>query len=90
MVSSSEVSYYNIDNDSWSNGQKLPYAICNHATVVDGDDIYVIGGDNGNKVIRCRNGTWQNLLNHREYHITKLDGNCIYVHGGNRNDNGQL
>ena len=24
--------------------------------VVDGDDIYVIGGDNGNKVIRCRNG----------------------------------
>ena len=43
---STEVRYYDIANDSWSKGQRLPYVVGYHATVVDGDDIYVIGGDN--------------------------------------------
>ena len=86
---SNEVRYYDIANDSWSKGQSLPYAVGWHTTVVDGDDIYVIGG-NVNKVIRYRNGTWQTLsplLNNRYRHIAMLDDNCIYVYGGdNRTD----
>ena len=86
---SNEVRYYDIANDSWSKGQSLPYTVGWHTTVVDGDDIYVIGG-NVNKVIRYRNGTWQTLsplLNNRYWHIAMLDGNCIYVYGGvNRTD----
>ena len=82
---SNEVRYYNIANDSWSKGQSLPYVVGAHTTVVDGDDIYVIGG-NVNKVIRYRNGRWQTLsplLNNRHCHIAMLDDNCIYVYGGN-------
>ena len=85
---SNEVRYYDIANDSWSKGQSLPYGVGGHTTVVDGDDIYVIGG-NVNKVIRYRNGTWQTLsplLNNRRWHIAMLDGNCIYVYGGDRTD----
>ena len=86
---SNEVRYYDIANDSWSKGQSLPYAVGGHTTVVDGDDIYVIGGI-VNKVIRYRNGTWQTLsplLNNRYCHIAVLDGKCIYVYGGyNRTD----
>ena len=85
---SNEVRYYDIANDSWSKGQSLPYAVGAHTTVVDGDDIYVIGG-NVNKVIRYRNGSWQTLsplLNNRDCHIAMLDGNCIYVYGGIRTD----
>ena len=80
---------YDIANDSWSKGQSLPYDVGAHTTVVDGDDIYVIGGYNVNKVIRYRNGTWQtlsHLLNNRDWHIAVLDGNCIYVYGGVRTD----
>ena len=80
---------YDIANDSWSKGQSLPYYVGHHTTVVDGDDIYVIGGYNVNKVIRYRNGTWQtlsHLLNNRHWHIAVLDGNCIYVYGGVRTD----
>ena len=83
-----EVRYYDIANDSWSKGQSLPYAVGYHTTVVDGDDIYVIGG-NVNKVIRYRNGRWQTLsplLNNRHCHIAMLDDNCIYVYGGVRTD----
>ena len=83
-----KVIYYDIANDSWSKGQSLPYAVGGHAAVVDGDDIYVIGG-NVNNVIRYRNGTLQilsPLLNNRYEHIAMLDGNCIYVYGGNRTD----
>ena len=86
---SNEVRYYDIANDSWSKGQSLPLGVGHHATVVDGDDIYVIGGDNVNNVIRYRNGTWQilsPLLNNRHWHIAVLDGKCIYVYGGNRTD----
>ena len=87
---SNEVRYYNIANDSWSKGQSLPYGVGGHTTVVDGDDIYVIGGGNVNKVIRYRNGRWQtlsHLLNNRDEHIAMLDGKCIYVYGGyNRTD----
>ena len=87
---SNEVRYYDIANDSWSKGQSLPYVVGAHATVVDGDDIYVIGGDNVNNVIRYRNGTWQTLsplLNNRYRHIAVLESNCIYVYGGdNRTD----
>ena len=87
---SNEVRYYDIANDSWSKGQSLPYVVGYHTTVVDGDDIYVIGGYNVNKVMRYRNGTWQTLsplLNNRYRHIAMLDGNCIYVYGGdNRTD----
>ena len=86
---SNEVRYYNIANDSWSKGQSLPYIVGAHTTVVDGDDIYVIGGGNVNKVIRYRNGTWQTLsplLNNRDEHIAVLEGNCIYVYGGDRTD----
>ena len=87
---SNEVRYYDIANDSWSKGQSLPYVVGWHATVVDGDDIYVIGGDGVNNVIRYRNGTWQTLsplLNNRHCHIAMLDDNCIYVYGGdNRTD----
>ena len=87
---SNEVRYYDIANDSWSKGQSLPYPVGCHATVVDGDDIYVIGGVIVNKVIRYRNGTWQTLsplLNSRNRHIAVLDGNSIYVYGGdNRTD----
>ena len=87
---SNVVRYYDIANDSWSKGQSLPYGVGCHTTVVDGDDIYVIGGYNVNKVIRYRNGTWQTLsplLNNRRWHIAVLDGNCIYVYGGyNRTD----
>ena len=82
---SNEVRYYDIANDSWSKGQSLPYGVGWHATVVDGDDIYVIGGDGVNNVIRYRNGTWQTLsplLNNRDEHIAMLEGNCIYVYGG--------
>ena len=86
---SNEVRYYDIANDSWSKGQSLPYDVGAHTTVVDGDDIYVIGG-NVNKVIRYRNGRWQTLsplLNNRHCHIAMLDDNCIYVYGGdNRTD----
>ena len=86
---SNEVRYYDIANDSWSKGQSLPYGVGGHTTVVDGDDIYVIGG-NVNKVIRYRNGRWQTLsplLNNRYEHIAVLEGNCIYVYGGdNRTD----
>ena len=81
---SNEVRYYDIVNDSWSKGQSLPYAVGCHATVVDGDDIYVIGGDD-NKVIRYRNGRWQTLsplLNIINRHIAVLDGNSIYIYGG--------
>ena len=86
---SNEVRYYDIANDSWSKGQSLPYDVGAHTTVVDGDDIYVIGGYNVNKVIRYRNGRWQTLsplLNNRYRHIAMLEGNCIYVYGGNRTD----
>ena len=86
---SNEVRYYNIANDSWSKGQSLPYVVGLHTTVVDGDDIYVIGGLNVNKVIRYRNGTWHTLsplLNNRYRHIAMLEGNCIYVYGGIRTD----
>ena len=87
---SNEVRYYDIANDSWSKGQSLPYVVGYHTTVVDGDDIYVIGGYNVNKVIRYRNGRWQtlsHLLNNRYWHIAMLDDNCIYVYGGdNRTD----
>ena len=82
---SNEVRYYDIANDSWSKGQSLPYAVGCHATIVDGDDIYVIGGYNVNKVIRYRNGTWQTLsplLNNRHWHMAVLDDKCIYVYGG--------
>ena len=86
---SNEVRYYDIANDSWSKGQSLPYGVGHHTTVVDGDDIYVIGG-NVNNVIRYRNGTWQTLsplLNNRYCHIAMLDDNCINVYGGdNRTD----
>ena len=86
---SNEVRYYDIANDSWSKGQSLPYDVGAHTTVVDGDDIYVIGG-NVNNVIRYRNGRWQTLsplLNNRHCHIAILDDNCIYVYGGdNRTD----
>ena len=87
---SNEVRYYDIANDSWSKGQSLPYDVGLHTTVVDGDDIYVIGGNDDNKVIRYRNSRWQTLsplLNNRDCHIAMLDGNCIYVYGGdNRTD----
>ena len=86
---SNEMRYYDIANDSWYKGQSLPYYVGWHTTVVDGDDIYVIGG-NVNKVIRYRNGRWQtlsHLLNNRRWHIAMLDDNCIYVYGGdNRTD----
>ena len=81
---SNGVRYYDIANDSWSKGQSLPYDVGWHTTVVDGDDIYVIGG-NVNNVIRYRNGRWQTLsplLNNRYCHIAMLDDNCIYVYGG--------
>ena len=87
---SNEVRYYDIANDSWSKGQSLPYTVGAHTTVVDGDDIYVIGGNNVNKVIRYRNGRWQTLsplLNNRYRHIAVLDGNCIYVYGGDNRTN---
>ena len=86
---SNEMKYYDIANDSWCKGQSLPYCVDRHAAVVDGDDIYVIGGDEDNKVIRYRNGVWQTLsplLNDRHWHIAVLDDNCIYVYGGNRTD----
>ena len=82
---SNEVRYYDIANDSWSKGQSLPYGVGYHATVVDGDDIYVIGGVHVNKVIRYMNGRWQTLsplLNNRHCHIAVLESNCIYVYGG--------
>ena len=85
---SNEVRYYDIANDSWSKGQSLPYDVGHHTTVVDGDDIYVIGV-NDNNVIRYRNGTWQTLsplLNNRDEHIAMLESNCIYVYGGIRTD----
>ena len=86
---SNAMRYYDIANDSWSKGQSLPYAVGHHTTVVDGDDIYVIGG-NVNKVIRYRNGRWQTLsplLNNRHWHIAMLDDNCIYVYGGDNRTN---
>ena len=89
---SNEVRYYDIANDSWSKGQSLPYAVGYHTTVVDVDDIYVIGGGNVNTVIRYRNGTWQTLsplLNNRYRHIAVLDGNCIYVYGGEYRTDGE-
>ena len=89
---SNEVRYYDIANDSWSKGQSLPYVVGCHATVVDGDDIYVIGGDDVNKVIRYRNGTWQTLsplLNNRYRHIAVLKSNCIYVYGGDNITDGE-
>ena len=87
---SNEVRYYDIANDSWSKGQSLPYGVGCHTTVVDGDDIYVIGGVDVNNVIRYRNGRWQTLsplLNNRHYHIAMLDDNCIYVYGGDNRTN---
>ena len=89
---SKAVRYYDIANDSWSKGQSLPYAVSYHATEVDGDDIYVIGGYNVNKLIRYRNGTWQTLsplLNNRHRHIAVLEGNCIYVYGGDNRTDGE-
>ena len=86
---SNAMRYYNISNDSWSKGQSLPYVVGGHTTVVDGDDIYVIGGGNVNNVIRYRNGTWQTLsplLNNRNCHIAVLDSKCIYVYGGDRTE----
>ena len=88
---SNEVRYYDIANDSWSKGQSLPYGVGHHATVVDGDDIYVIGGI-VNKVIRYRNGSWQTLsplLNNRYRHIAVLEGNFIYVYGGDNRTGGE-
>ena len=85
-----EVLYYDIANNSWSNGRSLPYGIAVHATVVDLYDIYVIGGDDVNKVLRYRNGKWKTLsplLNNRNSHIALLNDNSIYVYGGsNRTD----
>ena len=89
---SNEVRYYDITNDSWSKGQSLPYGVGGHTTVVNGDDIYVIGGYNVNKVIRYRNGRWQtlsHLLNNRYRHIAVLDGTCIYVYGGDNRTDGE-
>ena len=85
---SNEVRFYDIANDLWSEGRSLPYGVGGHSTVLDGDDIYVIGG-NANKVIRYKNGRWHtlsHLLNNREYHIAVLEDNCIYIYGGNRTD----
>ena len=85
-VYTNEVRYYDIANDSWSKSLNLPYDICNHATVEDGNELYVIGGYNVTDLRRYRNGTWQTLsplLNSRQCHIAVLDGNCIYVYGGN-------
>ena len=87
--SSDEVMYYDILKDSWSKGLNLPYGICRHATVVDGDDIYVIGGLQGcyeiNTVIRYSNGVWSTLsplLKTRKWHTALLDDKFIYVYGG--------
>ena len=86
---SNEVRYYDVTNDSWSKGQSLPYDVSDHATVIDGDDMYVIGGVNSNKTIRYRDCAWQTLsplINNRHTHIAVLNNNCIYIFGGNRHD----
>ena len=92
---SNEVKIYNINTDVWSDGTSLPCGVSDHATVVDDDDIYVIGGEcrsgdddhyEFNKVIRYRYAEWNTLeplLNNRCDHIALLRDTYMYVYGGN-------
>ena len=84
-----KVNIYNINTDAWSEGKSLPCGLDEHATVVVGEDIYVIGGttDDGptDNVIYYRDGKWNAmapLLYCRSNHAALVRDNCIYVYGG--------
>ena len=89
-TNSLNVCIYNMSTNTWINSKSSPYNIYRHATISDGDDIYVIGGfiDNKNatnKVIRFRNNEWTTmspLLSNRVNHTAILYNKCIYVYGG--------
>ena len=78
---------YNIDKDAWTECTPLPSNVKGHATVIDGHDIYVIGGHLTDKLIRYRNGEWtelQPLLHIHEKHNAYLYNKQIYVYGNKK------
>ena len=86
---SDKVKIYNIDTDSWSDSKYLPYGVCNHATVVVDEDIYVIGGcknfDIIKTVLHYSAGEWTllaSLLNEGYFSTALARDNRIYVYGG--------
>ena len=92
-ISTDKVLIYNTSKDTWSAGPTLPYVVCNHATVVDNRDIYVISGfsiTNITNVIRYKDNVWETIA-HLEYnrcrHIAVKSGNLIYDIAGDTNDN---
>ena len=87
-VPTDKVMIYNISTDKWSEGPTLPYIVCNHTTVIDYNDIYVISGYSYrciNKVIRYKNNVWKSRAHikyGRQRHISCKHGNTIYSIGG--------
>ena len=75
---------YNIDKDVWTEFKSLPYIVRNHATITDGQDIYVLGGYNTNKLLRYRNGEWiemQPLYKNHSCHHAFLYNKQIFLYG---------
>ena len=83
-----KVMIYNTSKDTWSEGPTLPYSVCNHATVVDNRDIYVISGFSNKcitTVIRYKDNVWETMAPleyNRCRHIAMKSGNIIYAIAG--------
>ena len=88
-VRTDKVIIYNTSTDEWSVGPTLPCGVCNHATIIDDNDIYVIGGCSCdgyiNKVICYKDDVWESMApleNDRQRHIAVKSGNLMYAVGG--------
>ena len=94
--STSEVMTYNPVSDHWSSVASLPYDVVNHATAVNGRDVYVTGGGStgcvsgdGCEVARLRGGAWRlvtPLDDDRRRHLAVADDDVITVIGGTGGD----
>ena len=92
-VDTDKVMSYNTSTDTWSSGPTLPYIVCNHATVLDNNDIYVISGSSDDfitNVIRYKGDVWESMapLEYgRQRHIAVKSGNLIYAIGDTNGGN---
>ena len=76
-----KVMIYNTRTDEWSEGPTLPYVVCNNATFIDNNEIYVISGFSSDgcitKVIRYKDDVWESVAP-LEYHRQRVHYRSLY------------
>ena len=77
------------DSDRWDIYNDLPIPLQDHCQISDGNNVFIIGGNNGNMILSTvyilNAGTWSvyhSLSIGRYYHVCVVMDSSVYVMGG--------